>query len=491
MTAKPKKSSTESALLAAVLANPDDDLPRLVYADWCDENGQPERAEFIRLQIQTTLEERASELWNAHAEQWYPGMKRFAGEVGTDRGFPNHIGTSAGRFVKHAADLFAVAPTINEVLLQKLGRNAAALAKCKAFAQVERLSFFETPFRRAEAEAFFRCEYLHLLREFDIAFTDTQMGPHGAAALAACPSLVALEDLNLHNHAIFDWGALDIIDEEQFGTLRTIDFDNNGLTDEFADALAESDHIANLRALKLGSNHLTEVGVGHLCGAKLLSGLEQCELSRNPIGASAGAMLAAATFAGALRLLRLWECDLDEEGTARLLAGPFGRLEELNLNHNVLGRESARALAANPALGSLTSLHIANCGLTHAPAAVAALAAVRSLPKLESLDLGHQPLPPHAIRALIDGRLLRPVERLDLEKTEMTDTGLRAIAAADLPNLKTLHVQENRITDAGARALVKSKSLTGLESVWLQDNGLTAKGEAMVKERFGEGGCWV
>ena len=42
--------TTENALLAAVLAAPDDDLPRLVYADWLEENGQPERAEFIRVQ---------------------------------------------------------------------------------------------------------------------------------------------------------------------------------------------------------------------------------------------------------------------------------------------------------------------------------------------------------------------------------------------------------------------------------------------------------
>jgi uncharacterized protein (TIGR02996 family) len=507
----PKKSSTEAALLAAILASPADDLPRLVYADWCDENGQPERAEFIRTEIEMAkmspdkdeppddrdqprfqpLQDRAKELWDAHAEQWYPGLKRCAEEVSTDRGFPYHIATSASRFVKHAADLFAAAPTINDVMLQKLGRNAAALAKCRAFARVERLSFFETPFRRPEAEAFFTCEHLHRLKAFDIGFSDTQMGPDGAAALAACPSLVALEDLNLHNHAIFDWGALDIIDEQQFGTLRVIDFDNNGLSDEFADALSESDHISRLRVLKLGSNHLTEVGVGHLCGANLLKGLEHCELSRNPIGASAGARLAAATFAGNLRLLRVWECGLGEEGTARLLAGPFRRLEELHLSSNVIGVESARALAANPSLGSLTTLHIANCGLTHAPAAVAALADVRSLPKLESLDLGHQSLTPHAIRALVGGRLLAPVERLDLEKTQMTDAGLRAIASADLPHLKTLHVQGNRITDAGARALVKSKTLGGLESVWIQDNKLTAKGKAMVKERFGEGGCWV
>jgi uncharacterized protein (TIGR02996 family) len=36
------------ALLAAICANPDDDTPRLVYADWLQENGDPDRAEFIR-----------------------------------------------------------------------------------------------------------------------------------------------------------------------------------------------------------------------------------------------------------------------------------------------------------------------------------------------------------------------------------------------------------------------------------------------------------
>ncbi|VTR92373.1 Repeat-companion domain protein OS=Isosphaera pallida (strain ATCC 43644 / DSM 9630 / IS1B) GN=Isop_0537 PE=4 SV=1 [Gemmata massiliana] len=37
--------------LKAICDNPDDDTVRLVYADWLEENGDPERAEFIRLQI--------------------------------------------------------------------------------------------------------------------------------------------------------------------------------------------------------------------------------------------------------------------------------------------------------------------------------------------------------------------------------------------------------------------------------------------------------
>jgi uncharacterized protein (TIGR02996 family) len=39
------------ALLVAIHATPDDDAPRLVFADWLDEHGEPERAEFIRLQV--------------------------------------------------------------------------------------------------------------------------------------------------------------------------------------------------------------------------------------------------------------------------------------------------------------------------------------------------------------------------------------------------------------------------------------------------------
>jgi len=37
-------------LLRAVCENPDEDTPRLVFADWLQENGEEERAEFIRLQ---------------------------------------------------------------------------------------------------------------------------------------------------------------------------------------------------------------------------------------------------------------------------------------------------------------------------------------------------------------------------------------------------------------------------------------------------------
>ena len=44
--------NTYDSLFEGVLADPDDDAVRLVISDWFEEHGDPERAEFIRLQIQ-------------------------------------------------------------------------------------------------------------------------------------------------------------------------------------------------------------------------------------------------------------------------------------------------------------------------------------------------------------------------------------------------------------------------------------------------------
>ena len=43
--------SERDALLRAVCENPGDDTVRLAFADWCDENGEPDRAAFVRLDV--------------------------------------------------------------------------------------------------------------------------------------------------------------------------------------------------------------------------------------------------------------------------------------------------------------------------------------------------------------------------------------------------------------------------------------------------------
>jgi uncharacterized protein (TIGR02996 family) len=43
------------AFIQAVIEAPDADGPRLIYADWLQDNGEPARADFIRVQIELAL----------------------------------------------------------------------------------------------------------------------------------------------------------------------------------------------------------------------------------------------------------------------------------------------------------------------------------------------------------------------------------------------------------------------------------------------------
>jgi uncharacterized protein (TIGR02996 family) len=86
------------AILADVIENPDDDAPRLVYADWCEDRGDAERAELIRAQLRLArmaegdperegLERRERELLDEHATAWAEPLRGLAAEVGYCRGF--------------------------------------------------------------------------------------------------------------------------------------------------------------------------------------------------------------------------------------------------------------------------------------------------------------------------------------------------------------------------------------------------------------------
>ncbi len=74
----PVINPTATALLAAIIEFLDEDTPRLVFADYLQENGDDDRAEFIRLQIQLHVNRglngknfsRMNNLERAHRERW-------------------------------------------------------------------------------------------------------------------------------------------------------------------------------------------------------------------------------------------------------------------------------------------------------------------------------------------------------------------------------------------------------------------------------------
>lgn len=140
-------TTDERALLRAVLAEPYEDTVRLVYADWCEENGDAPTARFIRHQIWTPvspcrsapltalvpLEPLVGPLPHLYtrnvsgiggATVTYPnGM-----EFWFRRGFVSEIHLTCAAFMQHAEAIFRAHPVTTAVLTDKrpwVGRYSA------------------------------------------------------------------------------------------------------------------------------------------------------------------------------------------------------------------------------------------------------------------------------------------------------------------------------------------------------------------------------
>lgn len=113
------------ALLKAVCDNPDDDTPRLVFADWLQENGEETYADFVRLQVRhgemlrhaapdtEEFARRARELWLRHGRKWRSGLPQVIGVEWHDaffRGFPERARVSSDAALLANARAFALVP---------------------------------------------------------------------------------------------------------------------------------------------------------------------------------------------------------------------------------------------------------------------------------------------------------------------------------------------------------------------------------------------
>jgi uncharacterized protein (TIGR02996 family) len=92
----------ERAFLDDVIERPDDDAPRLVYADWLQDHGQEDRAEFIRVQCRLAamdesdperpaLAERERELLDRYAVEWAMPLQAVIMEWSYRRGFIDFV----------------------------------------------------------------------------------------------------------------------------------------------------------------------------------------------------------------------------------------------------------------------------------------------------------------------------------------------------------------------------------------------------------------
>jgi uncharacterized protein (TIGR02996 family) len=375
----------EQAFLQAIRAEPEADAPRLVYADWLEERGDP-RGDFIRTQVlwHRTRQDgdweafrrhyrREHELSKQYKELWLAPLYQLKVSVASyDRGFVDSVSIDMESFVKHGEQLLAAAPLLREVsfTLRPRSRLTPALATCPWFQHVTAVEFRKGRLPVDNLLAFARSPHMAHLRS--LYLEDSKLaGPAPPNLFAQLLQMPRLQTLSLSWMPVDDAAALALAQSPDLARLRTLKMLHAGLTDAAVTALAESGNLACTDGLDLRSNRwITDAGLQALARWPKLAGLTSLTLDFTEVGDAGIEALVQSPYVPALRSLSLSHTQISDRGAALLAAWPaLSNLRNLDLSLNSrLNRSraaptAAHSLAASPYLGKLQYLDLSSTQL--------------------------------------------------------------------------------------------------------------------------------
>jgi uncharacterized protein (TIGR02996 family) len=255
----------QRAFWNAIRANPDEDTPRLVYADWLQEHGDEPRAEFIRVQCalerlphdrrknrteRKRLQARNQELQEAHRDEWLAPLVEAVTDDPVERKSFAHYREFTRGFVGYV------------YLNLKSGARLAESGH-----EPEPIRYLEVTRRAASDEL------------------------HHVAAVARWPFGSCLHTLSLGGAT--DEEVIAVVVGGRLTNLVRLDFWWGTVTDVGVVALARSPLLASVRSLTLSENRIGDAGARALAVSPHLSPDCEIRLSANPIGDDALALLSA------------------------------------------------------------------------------------------------------------------------------------------------------------------------------------------------------
>lgn len=440
------------ALLAACRARPADDLPRLVLADWLEENGQPERAEFVRIQVEVShptadverirgLKKREAELLAEHENDWTGGYQAA------------HTAMMPARRADDKGYVGSVPPWYRLVRgLMRVG-NAAEFVG------------------RPELRKWLKSHELLWLEQIDFTFTTP-----GWFVKADLPDeLHGRIWLNLRlsgpsNETAWRAGFRQLALSGNFTAARSLSV--NG-----ADGEVVLEELTNADVSQLVA--LTMPGCGGPRPASLIASAPFTALSSLDLG------------------------PIPEAGLRAILASPYlGNLAHLNLVASPIGDAGLVALCESKLACTLRRVEFPNTGISDLGVIALAkspLFAHMLGPRLDvtteqvgddgqkRLNLMMNRIGDEGLKALAASEHLLRFRELVLRENVVSDAGVEALAASPYAaNLAFLDFWRNRITDCGAFALAKSPHLNKVLDLSVKENEVSAAGAAALHERFGE-----
>jgi uncharacterized protein (TIGR02996 family) len=415
-------TDSHDALYRAICAKPDEDTPRLAFADLLEEYGDARRARFVRAQVELSgvphcdavavtarlREPDAAHGWTmAHTLPKLPTgftWRRFEFR----RGFPWRATLTNWDALAAGDDLFAAAP-------------------------VQALDV-DVPVAAAHDGGLWRlADWPHLARLRRLDFAHGRFDAKHVLQLTEAPGAARLTELGFAFDSLEQSGLAALAGSDLFARLAVFELRTSALLSALlVDALGAAREPGAFERVNLQDNGLTRDDAAHLFALPALGNVRELDLSDNPLGAHGARALAESDAVRGLRAL--------------------------NLSRTRPGVPGVRALVAARRLNGLRALDLSDNGL--GPVAVRAVAGAAALRGLRCLNVAHNPLGVAGADALAD--------------------------APALAGLLELDVRDARLTDEGAEALARAPHLGALLRLDARDNDLTAKGRAALAERFGD-----
>lgn len=324
----------EAGLWQAIVDDPDDDLPRQIYADWLDEEGQTARAELMRGQLGLVPTVSSSgDGYTSHIDQWLGPLKEYIERRYFERGLLRVIVSMrtflSKTFQENAAGWFRAA-RVNALEIQGNTSNWAKVTGSPVMAAV------------------------HELR-----LSGGEMGRNALPALAGSPHLTGLHTLHLSNAWMGARNFQPIIEKGNLPRLRRLYMHRCSVRLEMLHALVRWNQASRFTSLTLPDNWISAAEASVLFTSPTMSGLRHLDLRQNSIGNEGVRALVDSPHLTHLRSLSLYRCNVGPEGALALAeATGLGRLESLDLTSNSISEAGALALANSQSLGNLKRLHL-------------------------------------------------------------------------------------------------------------------------------------
>lgn len=341
----------QAAFLEAILAEPDEPAHRLVYADWLDDQGESDRAEFIRLQVgRETLVPwsraaraslaREQQLLNQHGAEWAGDIARIATRYRFHGGFVEEISIPCDRFLAEGHVLLRLAPIrrLNlrhtQALIGLLNDEKNQNQLAKLLAGVMSLDLTREYLDERSGLLLLNLPTVPPLRE--LYLWNSSLTAAGLELLAEQPVLDGLESLGLRGlHEEVNL----LLRSPRLGRLRRLHLNADSA---LAVWLSKHPLLRQLEELTLSHGSLSSEAVEALVGSPLVGGLERLDLSFVPFDRASLRALANENLLGRLRWLNL-SMSLRNTGIDGLVSSPLlRRLEGLDLSLNRLSHQAAK-----------------------------------------------------------------------------------------------------------------------------------------------------